>query len=548
MTRRRSPFQVYWRYFSPDMEKRRMSSTARPKSQFRERGDGGETRPSRNGDPESESRKTHTETPLFLRRVGHALRTTLRRTQPLAYIEMIAGLGVLVAINLLFFREDPGFRGVNPNPLWIVVIAIAVRYGALPGYAVGALSACVYLVLVVLGAGSVSQANIFSVDVLLQPVLFLVAGGAIGELRESHKRAQKRLAAKYDEVEAGLQDVAQKYLASMELGRELERLISTQTSTVMTLYQAAKALENLEVRDLSPSVLELISSFVEAESCAIYLRQNGKFILEGGRPQNPGFERPEELDTTQGLPAIAIAERRTATVRDLVADATPAQVSRRRPLMVAPLLSEDDELMGMLVVERMPFLRFTPAAIKLFSLLGDWASSAFQRALLFRQTKDRNVEDEITGAYNYFYVLKRAEVEVERARRYEISLSLLAVSVADYEDIPSVRVPSVLRTLSLIFARQTRPYDVLGKYLTQGVFLLLLPHAGNQQSVFLGQRISREVEAFGFKPFDDDRDLKLLTGVASLSESITNAEVLVEEAIRVLYESADGTSYGKDGA
>ncbi len=475
-------------------------------------------------------------------------RTALRKTQPFAYAEVVAGLAVLVAINLIFLPNDPGFTKVNPHPFWLVVILTAARYGALPGYSAGAISALVYLALAVLGAGSLSQADILSAQTLLNPVLFLIVGAALGELRESHKRAHKRLAIRYDEVETSLQDLAQRYLASMELSRELERRITTQTSTVTTLYQAAKSLENMEMRELSPSVLELTASFVEVDSCAIYLRQNGRFILEAARPRNPGFERPEELDTAHGLPAMVMAQRRTATVRDLVADATPAQVSRRRPLMVTPLLSEDDEVMGMLIVERMPFLRFTPAAVRLFSLLGDWASSAYQRALKFRQTKDRNVEDEITGAYNYFYVLKRVGEEMERARQYGIPMSLLVITVADYGDIPLIRVPNVLRTLSLILNHQVRPYDVLGKYLTEGVFLLLLPHASMQQSISLGERISREVEAFGFKPFDDDRDLRLITGATSLSESVTSAEALVEEAVRGLYEGSGGAGRRKDGA
>ncbi len=465
--------------------------------------------------------------------------------QPLAYLEMAIGFGALVAVNLVFLPADPGFVGVDPHPSWLVVIPIAVRYGAVPGYVVGLLAAVLYLVFAVVRGGSLFDAGILSTQVLLDPVLFILAGAALGELRQAHKRAHARVAERYDEVEDGLQDLAQRYLASMELARELERRVSGQTSTVMTLYRAAKALENVETRDLSPSVLELAASFVDAESCAIYLRRNGGFVFEGGRPQNPGFERPEKLDTTQGLPAAALGQKRTVTVRDLVSDATPAQIARQRPLMVTPLLGEDGEAMGMLVVEKMPFLRFTSASVKLFSMLGDWASGAFQRAFRFQQAKDRNVEDEITGAYNHLYMLKRTEEEMQRARRHGIALSLLAISIADYDEIPPVRVPSVLRTLGLIFARQTRPFDVLGKHVDEGVFLLLIPHADAQQGAAVGDRISREVAAFAFKPFDDERDMRLITNAAPLPESTIDARGFVEEAVdglrdRVTAQRGDG--------
>ncbi len=461
------------------------------------------------------------------------MRATLLESQPLAYVEMVVGLGILVALNLLFFRNDLGFRNVDPHPFWLVVIPIAARYGAKPGYAVGALAALLYLALLALREGSLFAVDISDVQLIINPVLFLLVGIALGELREWHKRAHTRLAAKYDEVEAGIQDLAQRYLAALELDRELERQIVSQTSTVMTLYEAAKSLEHLDMRTLSPSLLDLTASFVEADSCALYLRRDGKFVLEAARPASTKpDDRPKELDTTQGLPAIVLEDRRTATVRDVIAEATPTQLGDQPLLMATPLLSEDREVMGILTVESMPFLRFTPANIKLFTLLGDWASSAFQRALRFQRTQDRNVEDEQTGAYNYPHTSKRLQEEIRRARQYQLPLTLLAVRIEDYDEIMPVQVPGVLRTLGVVFRHYIRPIDILGRYITDDVFLIILPHVAADEGRSLATRISREVEAFDFKPFNDDRNLTVTPGLAFLSEDTTNAEPMVEEALR----------------
>ena len=478
-------------------------------------------------------------------RIFTRFRTALGKSQPLAYVEMVAGLGALAALNLIFFRDDLGFSNVNPNPIWLVIVFVAARYGAIPGYAVGALSALVYLGLVALQGGPSFAFDASQVQVFTNPVLFLVVGGALGELRESHKRAQKRLAAKYDEVEADIQDLAQRYLAALELSRELERRVVGQTSTVMTLYQAAKGLEYLDVRELSPSVLELTANFIEADACALYLRQEGRFLLEAARPASPDLDRPEELDTTEGMPAIVLRNKGTSTVRDILTDVTPAQLSSERLLMATPLLSEDKEVMGILIVEKMPFLRFTPAAVKLFTLLGDWASSAFQRALRFQRTQDRNVEDELTGAYNYPHTEKRLSEEVVRARQYQVPLTLVALRIDDYDQILPVRVPRVLRTLSLVFRHYTRPIDIVGKYITENVFLIVLPHVGAQEGQSLTDRISREVEAFEFKPFDDDRSLTVTTSLASFSDATTSAEALVDDALRSLQGLSDSAPRGK---
>jgi polysaccharide biosynthesis protein PelD len=302
----------------------------------------------------------------------------------------------------------------------------------------------------------------------------------------------------------------------------------------MTLYKSAKSLENLEMQTLSSSVLELIVSFIDVEACALYLGRDGGFVLEAAHPADVDFDRPEELDTTRGLLRIVLVERRTATVRDVTAEATPAQIMGQRLLMAAPLLSEDGEVMGILTVERMPFLRFTAAAVKLFALLSDWASNAFQRALKFQQTRDRNIEDEVTGAYNYSYVLKRLGEEIDRSRRGGIPLTLIALSIKDHKEMTSVKLTTVLRTLNLTYRRHTRGWDIFGKYATDGIFLLVLPQATRHQAEIVAKRVERELEAYEFKPFDDDRNLEVNTGLASLADNVTGEDLLVEEAVRDL--------------
>ena len=157
----------------------------------------------------------------------------------------------------------------------------------------------------------------------------------------------------------------------------------------------------------------------------------------------------------------------------------------------------------------------------------------------FQRNKDRNIEDELTGAYNYPHTEKRLSEEVVRARQYQVPLTLVALRIDDYDQILPVRVPRVLRILSLVFRHYTRPIDIVGKYVTDDVFLIVLPHVDAQEGRSLADRITQEVEAFGFKPFDDDRSLAVTTGLASFSESTTSAEALVDEALRSLREPSD---------
>ncbi len=479
--------------------------------------------------------------PAEVRANKGGLRAALSESQPLAYVEMAVGLGLIVAINLLFFRDDNwGFFETNPHPFWLVVLPIAARYGAGPGYVVGGLAAALYALLIVFQPRSIFAVDILSTQAILPPVLFLVVGAGLGELREAQKRAQKDLAGRYDAMEADLEDLAQRYLAAVEINREMQRRIVSQTSTVTTLYQAAKALDQLEIEQLCPAILELVEAFIEAEACALYLREDGKFVLREARPEHADFQRPQVLDTTRGIPALVLSEQRTATIRDVFASATPMQIARAPLLIATPLFGHNHEVIGILTVERMPFLRLTPSAVKLFSLLGDWASSAFQTALRFQQTRDRNVVDELTGAYSASYISKRLGEELARARMYRLPLSVLAIRIDHYASIPAVKVPSVLQALSVVFRRYIREIDVLGKSPSDDGFIVLLPQLTAEEGAAVGERIRREVEAFAFQPFDTEQTLSVSVAVATLGPDVQRPDDLITKALHSLPVLAPG--------
>jgi GGDEF domain-containing protein len=117
-------------------------------------------------------------------------------------------------------------------------------------------------------------------------------------------------------------------------------------------------------------------------------------------------------------------------------------------------------------------------------------------------------------------------------------LSVVALRVDGYEEISPVRLPDVLRTLSLVFRHHIRTIDILGRYVTDDVFLLILPHVGAEEGRSLAARIGREVAAFGFKPFEDDRDLTVCATSATIKEDTPGAGALIEDALRDLPDPA----------
>ena len=64
---------------------------------------------------------------------------------PIQIIETIAGIAILLLVNHLWVSDNFGYIGVSPNPYWIVVIFIALRYGDLSGMLAGILCSAALL-------------------------------------------------------------------------------------------------------------------------------------------------------------------------------------------------------------------------------------------------------------------------------------------------------------------------------------------------------------------------------------------------------------------
>jgi GGDEF domain-containing protein len=227
-----------------------------------------------------------------------------------------------------------------------------------------------------------------------------------------------------------------------------------------------------------------------------------------------------------------------------MAEATPSEIMTQPLLMATPLLGQSGEVIGIITVERMPFLRFTPTAVKLFTLLGDWATTAFQTAMRFQETRDRNVSDELTGAYNFSYITKRLAQEVDRARQYGLPLTLVGLRVEQHDAIPPVKLPMILQTLGFVFRQHIRPIDILGKGATDDTFLVVLPHVTEAEGQALAERVRGEIEAFGFQPFDDERTLQVRVALVGATEVPGGADDMIDRVLARLAVASPASSPG----
>lgn len=445
--------------------------------------------------------------------------------------ETLIGFGLLLAIDVMFVDSSVAFEGVHPHPYWIVVVLMAARYGTWQGVFAGGTAALLFVGLLA-SWGTVDFAvHTFPHGPFKYPFLFILTGGILGEIRRMYKKRHLKLEQQYHEARDDLQDLGLLYAALTDSKRELEKRIAFQSGTMLNLIERFNAMETLEPEALYRKSLELLHEQLNVTSSSIYLMKNSRLHLFTRLGEEEASLLPDTMELRGGMIGEVVATKKTVTISQQEFDDRAARSEEVGLVMSAPIMLRDETLIAVVNVERMPFFDFTGNAVRIFSMMCHWISMVVDKSLQFERLKDRNVEDEITGAYNYPYFQKRLQYEISRARRFNAPLSLVLLRIDKFEQMDDSEKKNVLVVLHWLFSHQLRDIDIISKYKSKDSFAIILPHQTALETDTIVSRLMQEIDAYQLKPFGDrDERLQLQISVSSLQVSEGSYESLLRTA------------------
>ncbi len=458
--------------------------------------------------------------------------------------EALAGVLCLTVLGVVIHGHW-GLLDVQPHPFWILVIAIAMRYGAAPGYvAAGVASAC-YAFFIWVGPGLHLQSpNIRE----LAQLFFLLAGGMIvSELVRSQHRYLTTLKQHSAGTDATLHDLIQRQQAFDKVNTELEKRLITQSSSLIALYGIAKQLNVLEVQHVYAAIPVVMAEVFEAEACAIYEWREGRLELRAGAPSHlPGRKDTWDLET--GLIGRAFRDARVITVRERLIHEGVDAIEEEPAMLAGPLLDRDGQPVGVVVVERLPFLKLNTAGLRLFETCLDWFSASLVNAEEYQEalrrapsagldghegtesaaTESAATENAATGAHPASRILSRLREECARARSELTPVSVMFVQITERAlALPGLEA-ELRRVLGLTFGRRLRQEDVARKLADRKKILLILPRMSGDGARALSNRIAADLRARGL---NNEKMLAVVFGVATLLGEEARPECLLDAAV-----------------
>jgi GGDEF domain-containing protein len=421
------------------------------------------------------------------------VRTSRYSGQVESLIEAFVGLGILMGINLAFFPEDPGYLTVNPHPFLFLTILIASRYGTFDGLVTGLLSAAVYMAYLFFGRDFSAVIKTFEWSDLIPAYLFVIMGLLLGEIREIANREVLRMTGEVKTLRSRLADLSRDNETLTTVKEELQQRVLSSDDPLREFYSSARKLSTLHPDEAYPAIMDLVARFTGAEKFSIYLAEqdasgNAVFRMKISR----GWSAPDEFDTslTRGHPAVSrTLERREVTVLKDSAEGKQFDI-----LACAPLQGSDpDDILGLIVIHRIPFVRLTRMTVSHLQTIAGWAGKTLEDARRYDSAMDSRVDDERTGTYNFRFLSLRLAEEAQRVRRYGGHCSYLLVKVLDVESLSPEDRRTFLQEMGQTLKRLLRTVDLVGVHRVPGSFGLILPFTTPSQARVVTARVN---EAF----------------------------------------------------
>ncbi len=285
-----------------------------------------------------------------------------------AWLDIALLSAILLSLNLLFARHNPGWLDWQPTPWLLLPLLAGARFG-LPAGIAGGLAAFALV-------GSLRWPELRPGDssLLLWSVLVGAVSGGFRPPRQSPSERSRN--------EEALRLLNEEVLALRKSKGELDALMALRHREQSTLDSGLRWLSASHPQKLASNTLLLLNRQARVTDAALYYFESESGYLH----REALIGREDHLPPRLNPYEIALA-REALERGEIIAVPELARLAPEAPqhhLIAIPFQTGQCEPFGLLLVTGMPCLAFTPRAVQLLGIICKWAAG-------FIEIKDRSL-------------------------------------------------------------------------------------------------------------------------------------------------------------
>jgi diguanylate cyclase (GGDEF)-like protein len=335
----------------------------------------------------------------------------------------------------------------------------------------------------------------------------------------------------------------------LDRSRELEaenRTLRGKVEELRTFWSLSKTLSaTLNMEELFRLALHLIGRSLSVDAYALMLVDEAtsrltikaSFGLPDDRAQGFTFGMGE------GIAGLVAEKGQPMLVPDVTEEprfAERACFPLLGAFLCVPLRIKGGRVIGVLTAHKPDPHAFSPGDVDLFQSVANQVAVALENAQLYQRTKELSARDELTGLFNRRYFFETLETEVQRARRYRRTFTILMLDLDHFKQYNDshghLRGDEALRGVARSLLSNTRRADVVARFGGEE-FVIILPEIDKAGGAVVAEKIRAAIEQHSFYGRNQQPGGKLTVtvGLGAYPVDSEDGLELVDLADRALY-------------
>jgi diguanylate cyclase (GGDEF)-like protein len=324
---------------------------------------------------------------------------------------------------------------------------------------------------------------------------------------------------------------------------------------LVDLYEniAHQMIETERIDELLKNIMDRLKGLKVFDDWAYFIKDHESDILHLLTTSKKRLNMDIKILSGEGIAGKSIKYERQIVINSVknlsgLKGERPLHERLKSTSIFAIPLKVKDSKIGVLELIKRDKNVFSTRDINILTKIARHIAIAIENVLLHQRMEELAITDDLTKIFNTRYLHRTLEIEIQRCKRYNTSVSLIFMDLDHFKDVNDKHGhligSKVLVEVAQLILNKIRSLDIVARY-GGDEFVIVLPQTSSKYATQIAERLRKHIaETVFLKKEGYNIRLTASFGVASYPDTATSKEELLRLADEAMYKVKYQTKNG----